>query len=157
VHIDKRDNMRPGWKYGEWERKGVPLRMELGPRDLADEKVMMVSRHDRNKQPVGFTDLAAVVPVELERIQQDLFDRALKRREEATVSIDTWDEFTKLFKGEGGFAHCHWCGEGDCEKTIQDKTKVTIRNIPFDRDETKGECIHCSKPSIGRVLFSQSY
>ncbi|MCK9997501.1 MAG: proline--tRNA ligase, partial [Candidatus Krumholzibacteria bacterium] len=114
-------------------------------------------RHDRNKQPIGFADLAAVVPVELERIQQDLFDRALKRREEATVSIDTWDEFTKLFKGEGGFAHCHWCGDGDCEKAIQDKTKVTIRNIPFDRDETKGECVHCGKPSIGRVLFSQSY
>jgi len=157
VHIDKRDNMRPGWKYGEWERKGVPIRMELGPRDLADEKVMMVSRHDRNKQPIAFADLAAVAPVELERIQQDLFDRALQRREEATFSIDTWDEFTKLFKGDGGFAHCHWCGDGDCEKTIQNKTKVTIRNIPFDRDETKGECVHCGKPSIGRVLFSQSY
>jgi len=157
VHIDKRDNMRPGWKYGEWERKGVPLRMELGPRDLADEKVMMVSRHDRNKQPVGFTDLAAVVPTELERIQQDLYDRALERRREATVMIDSWAEFEKLFKGDGGFAHCHWCGDGDCEQAIQNKTKVTIRNIPFERDETKGECVHCGKTSLGRVLFSQSY
>jgi len=157
VHVDKRDNMRPGWKYGEWERKGVPLRMELGPRDLADEKVMMVARHDRNKQPVGFTDLASAVPAELERIQQDLFGRALKRREEATVTIDTWAEFTKLFKGDGAFAHCHWCGEGDCEKTIQDKTKVTIRNIPFDRDQSKGTCVHCGKESIGRVLFAQAY
>ncbi len=157
VHIDKRDNMRPGWKYGEWERKGVPLRMEIGPRDLADEKVMMVSRHDRNKQPVKFTDLTTAVPVELKRIQQDLYDRALERRREATVTIDSWEEFEKLFKGEGGFAHCHWCGDGDCEQTIQDKTKVTIRNIPLERDETKGECVHCGKPSIGRVLFSQSY
>jgi len=157
VHVDKRDNMRPGWKYGEWERKGVPLRMELGPRDLADRKVMMVARHDRNKQPVGFADVITAAPVELERIQQELFARALDRRREATVTIDTWEEFEKLFTGDGGFALCHWCGDGDCEQTIQGKTKVTIRNIPLDRDETEGECVHCGKPSIGRVLFSQSY
>ena len=157
VHVDKRDNMRPGWKYGEWERKGVPLRLELGPRDLADQKVMMVARHDRNKQPVGFTDLTAAVPGELDRIQQDLYARALERRREATFTIDSWEEFEKLFQGEGGFALCHWCGDGGCEQTIQDKTKVTIRNIPFERDETKGGCVHCGKPSIGRVLFSQGY
>jgi prolyl-tRNA synthetase len=157
VHVDKRDNMRPGWKYGEWERKGVPLRLEIGPRDLADEKVMMVARHDRAKQPVAFADLVGAAQTELERIQQDLFARALRRREEATVDIDTWDDFVALSKGEGGFAHCHWCGEGDCEKTIQDKTRVTIRNIPFSRDETPGACVHCGKPSIGRVLFAQAY
>lgn len=157
VHVDKRDKMRPGRKYGEWESKGVPLRLEIGPRDLADEKVMMAARHDRAKNPVLFTDLATAVPAELERIQQDLYDRAFKRREEATCDIDSWDDFTALFAGDGGFANCHWCGDGDCEKTIQDKTKVTIRNIPFERDETPGECVHCGKPSQGRVLFSQSY
>ncbi len=157
VHVDKRDNMRPGWKYGDWERKGVPLRLEIGPRDLKDEQVMMAARHDRKKQAVKFTDVAAAVPAELDRIQQDLFDRAKQRLEDATINIDSWDDFTKLFKGEGGFAHCHWCGDSDCEKSIQDKTKVTIRNIPFERDETEGVCVHCGKKSIGRVLFSQSY
>ncbi len=157
VHVDKRDNMRPGWKYAEWERKGVPLRMEIGPRDLKDDQVMMAARHDRQKQPVKIADLATAVPAELERIQQDLFDRAKQRLVEATVEIDSWEEFTKLFKGEGGFAHCHWCGDAACEKGIQDKTKVTIRNIPFERDETEGECVHCGNKSIGRVLFAQSY
>jgi prolyl-tRNA synthetase len=135
----------------------VPLRLELGPRDLADEKVMMVSRHDRNKQPVGFAEVAVAAQTELDRIQQDLYDRAFKRREEATVNIDTWDDFTALYQGDGGFALCHWCGEGECEQTIQDKTKVTIRNIPSERDETPGECVHCGNPSHGRVLFAQGY
>ncbi|MBU8870870.1 MAG: proline--tRNA ligase [Gemmatimonadales bacterium] len=157
VHVDKRDKMRPGWKYAEWERKGVPVRLEIGPRDLAGQQVMMAARHDRNKQAVGFTQLATAVPAELDRIQQDLYDRALQRRKEATVQLETWEEFTKLFKGDGGFALCHWCGDGDCEEAIQEKTKVTIRNIPFDRDETEGKCIHCGKSSIGRVLFSQGY
>ncbi len=157
IHVDKRDNMRPGWKYAEWERKGVPLRMEIGPRDLKDDQVMMAARHDRNKQAVKIVDLVTAVPAELERIQQDLFDRAKQRLVDATVEIDTWDDFTKLFQGDGGFAHCHWCGDAACEQAIQDKTKVTIRNIPFERDETEGECVHCGNKSIGRVLFSQSY
>ncbi len=157
VHVDKRDNMRPGAKYGEWERRGVPLRLEIGPRDLAAEKVVMVARHDRSKQAVGFGDLSSSVVAELARIQQDLYDRALARRDEATRDVDTWEEFEALFKGEGGFAMCHWCGDGDCEKTIQARTKVTIRNIPFERDETPGQCVRCGEPSPGRVLFSQSY
>ena len=157
VHVDKRDKMRPGWKYAEWERKGVPLRLELGPRDLAGQQVMMAARHDRKKQPVGFQVLATEVAAELERIQQDLYDIAVQRRTDATCTIDSWDEFVKLYKGEGGFSHGHWCGEGDCEQKIQEKTKVTIRNMPFDRDETPGECVHCGKPSIGRVVFAQAY
>ena len=157
IHVDKRDNMRPGWKYGDWERKGVPLRLEIGPRDLNDEQVMMAARHDRRKQAVKFVDVATAVPAELDRIQQELFDRAKQRMVDVTINIDSWEDFTKLFKADGGFAHCHWCGDADCEKTIQDKTKVTIRNIPFERDETEGVCVHCGKKSIGRVLFSQSY
>jgi prolyl-tRNA synthetase len=157
VHVDKRDNMRPGWKYAEWERKGVPLRLEIGPRDLADEQVMMAARHDRKKQAVKFAELAAAVPAELERIQQELYDRARQRLEDALVDIDSWDDFIALYKGDGGFAMCHWCGDGACEQTIQDKTKVTIRNIPFERDQTEGQCIHCGNKSIGRVLFAQSY
>ncbi len=157
VHVDKRDKMRPGWKYAEWERKGVPVRLELGPRDLAGKQVMMVARHDRAKQPVAFADLATALPAEMERIQNDLYQTALKRRQEATVKLETWEEFTNLYQGEGGFSLCHWCGDGDCEQAIQEKTKVTIRNVPFERDETEGVCIHCGNRSIGRVLFAQAY
>lgn len=157
VQVDKRDNMRPGWKYAEWERKGVPLRMEIGPRDLKDEQVMMAARHDRKKQPAKIADLATVVPAELDRIQTDLHQAAKTRLEEATSNVDSWDDFVALYKGDGGFSLCHWCGDGSCEQNIQDKTKVTIRNIPFHRDETEGTCIHCGNKSIGRVLFAQSY
>ena len=157
IHIDKRDNMRPGWKYAEWERKGVPLRLEIGPRDLNDEQVMMAARHDRKKQPVKFAALATAVPAELERIQQDLYNAAKTRLEASLTDVDSWDEFVKLYQGEGGFSMGHWCGDASCEQKIQDKTKVTIRNIPFERDETEGTCIHCGSKSIGRVLFAQSY
>ena len=104
-----------------------------------------------------FAELAEALPAELERIQADLYAAAVKRREEATFKIDSWDDFTALYEGDGGFAHCHWCGDGDCEQAIQDKTRVTIRNIPFERDETPGACVHCGKPSKGRVVFAQAY
>ena len=157
VKVDDRENVRPGEKYYEWERKGVPLRIELGPRDLAGQQVMMVARHDRKKEAVGFQQLAEVVTGELDRIQRDLFERALQRRRENTHRLETWAEFTTFFEGPGGFAECHWCGDGDCEKQVQEKTKVTIRNLPLDRDTTPGSCVHCGKPSLGRVVFAQSY
>jgi prolyl-tRNA synthetase len=158
VHVDDRDNLRPGWKYTEWEQKGVPLRLELGPRDLAGESVMLKARHDRNKTVVPFAELVAGVQAELDRIQQDLYGRAKQRLVENTHVVDGWNDFLDLFENKGGgFAQCHWCGDGACEQTVQDKTKATIRNIPFARDETKGECVHCGKESIGRVIFAQGY
>jgi prolyl-tRNA synthetase len=158
VHVDDRDNLRPGWKYSEWERKGVPLRLEIGPRDLAAETAMLKARHDGAKAPVPFAGIAAGVQAELERIQTDLFQRATARMEANTHIIDTWDDFTDLYNNRGGgFAHCHWCAGGACEAEVQEKTKVTIRNIPLVRDETPGACVHCGKPSSGRVLFAQAY
>ena len=158
VHVDKRDNMRPGWKYAEWEAKGVPLRLELGPRDLAGQQVMMAARHDRKKQAAGFQTLVETVQAELERIQQDLFDSALRRRKENTHVVDSWEDFVDLYVNRGGgFAEAHWCGDGVCETQIQDETKVTIRNLPLDRDETPGQCVKCGQPSLGRVVFAQAY
>lgn len=157
VHVDKRDNIRPGSKYGEWERRGVPLRLEIGPRDLAAGTVMMAARHDRAKSPVAFTDMAEAIPAELARIQKDLYERAWQRRRDATQEVDSWAEFEAFFAGFGGFALGHWCGDGDCEKRIQAETKVTIRNIPLERDECAGTCVRCGKPSAGRVLYAQSY
>jgi len=157
IEVDDRDNLRPGWKYSEWERKGVPLRLELGPRDLQQQSVMLKARHDRAKTVVPFADVVAGVTQELARIQQDLYDRAVQRREENTHTIDSWDDLVKLYENGGGFAWAHWCGDGACEQTIQDETSVTIRNIPFERDETPGACVRCGKDSIGRVLFAQAY
>ncbi len=157
VVVDDRDNLRPGWKYAEWERKGVPLRLELGPRDLAQQTAMLKARHDRAKSTTPLSGVVAAVTAELDRIQADLYARALARREAATHVIDTWDDFKALYAGAGGFAQSHWCGDAACEKAIQEELAVTIRNIPFERDERAGACVRCGKPSSGRVLFAQSY
>ena len=158
MHVDDRDNLRPGWKYSEWERKGVPVRLEIGPRDLAGETAMLKARHDGAKRSVPFAQIAGGVQAELDRIQQDLYRRAGERMAANTHIIDSWDDFTDLYASrDGGFAHCHWCGEGACEAEVQEKTRVTIRNIPLERDRTPGACVHCGKPSPGRVLFAQAY
>jgi prolyl-tRNA synthetase len=155
--VDDRDNLRPGTKYGEWERRGVPLRLEIGPRDLEQQTVMLKARHDRAKNVAPMAGVVAAVTAELARIQADLYARALARRAAATHVIDTWDDFKALYAGAGGFALSHWCGDAACEKAVQEELAVTIRNIPFARDETPGACVHCGKPSAGRVVFAQSY
>jgi len=157
IIVDDRDKMRPGWKYAEWERKGVPLRLEIGPRDVASGQVMLAARHDRKKQPVPLDGLLETVQKELDRIQTDLFENAVKRREDATHTIDSWDDFLALYDGAGGYAHCHWCGDAACEAQIQEETKVTIRNIPLDQEAESGTCVRCGKPSTGRVAFAQAY
>ncbi len=157
VEVDDRDKMRPGWKYSEWEAKGVPLRIEIGPRDVAAGQVMLVARHDRKKQPVPHDGVLAAVGAEMQRIQTDLFQAASRRREAATHRIDSWNDFVDLFKGEGGFAWCHWCGDDDVEEKIQEETGATIRNIPLEQEEEEGVCVYSGRPSQGRVLFAQAY
>jgi len=157
VYVDDRDNMRPGWKYGEWERKGVPIRLELGPRDIANEACVLATRHDGEKHTVPLAELNQAVEAHLARMQQELYDAAKERLVKNTHRLDTWDEFTGLYKNEGGFAHCHHCGDDKCEESIQDETKVTIRNIPLDAEDEEGACIRCGKPSHKRVLFAQAY
>jgi prolyl-tRNA synthetase len=157
VHIDDRDNMRPGWKYGEWERKGMPIRIELGPRDVAEDKCVLVTRHDGQKFPTPLAGLAEAVAGHLERMQSELYAAAVARREANTHRLETWEEFLALYNGAGGFAYCHHCGQDDCEAAIQDETKVTIRNIPIGTPDESGGCIRCGQPSGRRVLFAQSY
>ena len=157
VHIDDRDNMRPGWKYGEWERKGMPIRIELGPRDVAEDKCVLVTRHDGQKFPTPLAGLAEAVAGHLERMQSELYAAAVARRTANTHRLETWDEFLALYNGAGGFAHCHHCGQDACEAAIQDETKVTIRNIPLGTPDESGACIRCGQPSGRRVLFAQSY
>jgi prolyl-tRNA synthetase len=157
IEVDDRDTMRPGWKYAEWESTGVPVRLEIGPRDLASGQAMMAARHDRRKQAIPLDGALPAVRDELERIQDDLFAIAIRRREEGTVRPESWDDFTALFRGPGGFAWCHWCEDGACEAQIQEETKATIRNIPLARQEEAGACVRCGRPSRGRVVFAQAY
>jgi prolyl-tRNA synthetase len=157
VVIDDRDQMRPGWKYAEWEQKGIPLRVEIGPRDVSAGQVVLAARHDRKKSPVPLERLQEAVTKELARIQSGLFQAAVKHREAKTYRLDNWADFVDLFRGEGGFAWCHWCGDGDVEMQIQEETGATIRNIPLDREAETGACVRTGRPSPGRVLFAQAY
>ncbi len=157
VPVDDRDKLRPGGKYTEWEQRGVPVRFEIGPRDVAAAQCVMVSRHDRKKTPVPLAGAARALADELARIQADLLRLAQGRRESATVRLERWDDFRALYEAEGGFAWCHWCGDGACEARIQEETKVSIRNIPLDREAETGACIRCGRPSAGRVVFAQAY
>ncbi|MFZ6014983.1 MAG: proline--tRNA ligase [Patescibacteria group bacterium] len=154
VKIDNRD-MRPGPRFFEWEKKGVPLRIEIGPKDLEAGTMVTVRRDTGEKQSLTEEGLIDAISEMLEQIQKDMFDKALKFREENTVSVDDYDEFKD--KVEGRFVKAHWCGSEDCEAQIKEDTKATIRCIPFDQEKEKGKCIKCGKESEGRVIFAKAY
>jgi len=168
VKVDDRDNLRPGDKYYEWERKGVPLRIELGPRDLAAGTVMAKRRIaplDANgkalKETLSMQDIGVAVGRILDEFQRFLYERALAFRKANTVVVDTWDDFVAVFKGEGSkFVHAHWDGTGATEKAIKEATKATIRCLPYDGQGPAlepGRCIKTGAPSARRVLFAKNY
>jgi len=157
VHVDDRDNFKPGWKYAEWELKGVPLRLEIGPKDLEKRSVFTARRDVREKAPLPVDGVAAGVAEKLAAIQQAMFDRAVAFRAENTRRVDTWDEFKEVLEAEGGFLQAHWDGTDATETAIQEETKATIRCIPLDDDVEEGACVYSGKPSKRRVLFAKAY
>jgi len=156
VKLDDRDQFSPGWKFNDWELRGVPLRIEIGPRDVAARSVVFVRRHDRQKTSVPLSEVKTAVGKELDSIQQAIFQRAEKFRDDNSTRIDTYDDF-KEFMNDGGFAWCHWCGSAECEAKVQEETTATIRGIPLQPEEEKGSCICCGKPSPHRVVFAKAY
>ena len=156
VEMDKRD-MRPGPKFFDWERKGVPVRLEIGPKDLASKSVVVVRRDTGEKESVKDKEIAKYVVEILEKIQKNLFDKALKFREDNTRPVDSWEEFKKVLEDKGGFLLAHWCGDAKCEAKIKEETKATIRCIPFDQKKEKGRCVLCGGESEGRVIFAKAY
>ena len=154
--VDERD-VRPAWKYYEWERKGVPLRLELGPRDAEAGQVVMVRRDTNEKIPAPQSDLPATVRRTLEAVQTGLFERARKFREENTFAATAWEDFKGILTGRGGFVRAHWCGAPACEAKIKAETRATIRCIPAGEAPSSGECIVCRAPSTVRPVFAQSY
>ena len=155
VKLDERD-LRPAWKYFEWERKGVPIRIELGPRDIEKSEAVLVRRDTGEKRNVLQKQLADEVKKELVAIQKNLFDRALKFQKENTFETENWEEFKKIMAGDGGFVKANWCGETKCELEIKEETKATIRCIPFG-EKASGKCIHCDKKAKEKVIFAQAY
>ncbi len=155
--VDDRDHYRPGYKFNEWEKRGIPVRVEIGPKDLEKEQVVLVRRDTGEKSFVPQDRLAKLLPELLEHIQQDLYNRALELREENTLREDSWERFVKRIDEPGGFFRLHWCGSDGCEARLQEETKATIRLIPLDADKEAGKCILCGGGSEQRVLVAKSY
>lgn len=157
VQLDSRDQYKPGYKFTEWEMIGVPLRIEIGPRDVDNRQVTIVRRDNRQKISVGADSLVPQLKQILDQIQQDLFQKALDFQKANTYSINEYEEFKKILEEKSGFIEAHWCGSAGCENKVKEETKATIRNIPFDRLKEMGKCIICGKDSEGRVIFAKAY
>jgi prolyl-tRNA synthetase len=154
--VDWREE-KPGFKYSHWELRGVPYRVEIGPRDVAANQGVLVRRVDREKQTIGLDALPSQLPHMLADYQRMLFQRALDFRATNTHYADTYDEFKAVLEKEGGFLLAPWCGDGACEKRINAETGATIRVIPFDSADEPGKCLVDGKPSERRVLFARAY
>jgi prolyl-tRNA synthetase len=157
VKFDDRDTYKPGYKFAEWELKGVPVRLAVGMRDLESGSVEVARRDTKEKFAVPMGDLRARILTLMDEIQQNLFDRAAKYREEKTQEVNNWDEFLEVINVKEGFAIAHWDGTGETEEKIKELTKATIRCIPLGRAEEAGVCVYSGKPSAGRVVFAKAY
>jgi prolyl-tRNA synthetase len=157
VKYDNDDTTRPGWKFAEYELKGVPVRIALGLRDLDNNVVEVARRDTKEKSSVSLEGLFENIVQLLTDIQNNLYNRALAFRNENTVKADTWDEFVAILDGKGGFVSAHWDGTPETEEKIKDLTKATIRCIPLNNAVEDGKCILTGAPSKQRVLFARAY
>ncbi|HOC47106.1 MAG TPA: proline--tRNA ligase [Bacteroidales bacterium] len=157
VKYDNRDTHKPGFKFAEYELKGVPVRLAIGPRDAEDGTVEVARRDTLTKETIRRENIVTHVTSLMEEIQQNIFRKAVEFRKENTFTADTWEEFTDIIENRGGFVLAHWDGTAESEEKIKELTKATIRAIPFDSREEKGKCILTGNPSNRRVLFARAY
>ncbi len=157
VKFDDRDTHKPGWKFAEYELKGVPVRLALGPRDLENGTVEVARRDTLEKNTVPLNEVESYVTDLMDKIQQNIFDKAYSFREKNTFLVDDWNEFKKIMATTGGFVMAHWDGTSETEIKIKEETKATIRCIPFNSKLEEGKCIYSGKPSKQRVLFAIAY
>ncbi|MDR0686860.1 MAG: proline--tRNA ligase [Dysgonamonadaceae bacterium] len=156
VKYDNSQNKKPGWKFAEYELKGVPVRLTMGARDMENNTIEIARRDMLTKQTVDFDRVMTTVKTLLVDVQKNIFQKALDFRASQTFTIETYDEFKHKIE-EGGFLLAHWDGTAETETLIKEETKATIRCIPFDGDKTSGRCMVTGKPSVGRVVFARSY
>ncbi|MFH2021558.1 MAG: proline--tRNA ligase [archaeon] len=157
VKLDDRQDYSPGWKFNDWELKGVPIRLELGPKDLQNEQVIAVRRDNGNKVAIKWNELKHRIPLLLEEIQQSMFVKAKIKIEESIVDVNTFEEFLQAEQDKKWIRASH-CGEKECEQAIKDKTNGTKSNcIPFEQPKELGKCVHCKKDAKYKVMWSKSY
>ncbi len=154
--IDNSDNT-PGWKYNEWEMRGVPVRMEIGPRDAQNNSVMLVRRDNRAKEAVSLDALETRLPELLEEVQKALFQRALEFREQNMHYTESYDEFKQIIAEKRGFVRVKWAEDSAAEQAIKEETKATLRVIPLDQPEVQGKCIYTGKPATCEAIFARAY
>ena len=156
VTLDERDE-RPGWKFSEWELRGVPLRLEIGPKDIEKSQVLLARRDTREKIAAPMETLAATVADLLEDIQRTLLERAVRFREEHTQRVDNYEEFKTAMEGRPGFVIAPWCGSADCEAQIKAETQATIRNMPLGAAVPTGRCVRCDAAATAEAWFAKAY
>jgi prolyl-tRNA synthetase len=157
VKFDDDDNTRSGWKFAEYELKGVPVRIALGARDMENNVAEVARRDTKEKSSVSLDNLPGHIIQLLSEIQSNMYQRALQFRTENTVKVDTWDDFVKVLDEKPGFVSAHWDGTGETEEKIKELTKATIRCIPLNNEQETGKCVLTGKPSKERVLFARAY
>ena len=156
VTIDERDE-RPGWKFAEWELRGVPLRLEIGPKDIEKSQVLIARRDTREKLGVAMDGLVDRVRGLLEDVQKSLFERAVRFRDEHTRRVASWDEFAAAMEGRPGFVIAPWCGSDECEARIKSDTQATIRNLPMISTKPSGRCVRCDSDATTEAWFAKAY
>jgi prolyl-tRNA synthetase len=156
VTLDERDE-RPGWKFAEWELRGVPLRLEIGPKDIEKAQVLIARRDTREKLAVPMDGLAGRVSTLLDDVQRSLLDRARAFREDHTQRAVDYESFKRAMDGRPGFVIAPWCGSGACEAQIKTETQATIRNLPLEGRPPQGTCVRCDSPATAEAWFAKAY
>jgi prolyl-tRNA synthetase len=157
VVLDDRDEYTPGWKFNHWELKGVPIRIEIGPRDLKQQQVVMVRRDTFQKTPVKEAEVVATVEKLLEEIQHNLYAKARIDLESKITTVQNYEDFQNVIKTKGGFIKAAWCGKATCETKVKDETGATIRLRPFEKEAATSPCVACGEKAEEMVYFARSY
>ena len=157
VKLDDREAHTPGWKFHEWELRGVPVRVEIGPRDLKKDQAILVRRDTLEKTPAALGEIREILARTLDQVQEGLYQKALKFREENSHRVDSYEEFRERIEKDGGFYWSHWCGSAVCETKVKEDTKATLRAIPLEDGGEGGKCLVCEGDSPRRVVYSRAY
>lgn len=155
VHVDDRNELTPGYKFNDWELKGIPLRIEIGPKDIEKQQIVLAKRYNREKINIGFNEIEKI-PTILDEIQKDMLEIAKVKSKENTINISEYSEFKSKI-GKGGFFIAYWCGKTECEEKIKEETGADIRVIPFGSENTNGKCIYCNEQSRETPIFARGY
>jgi len=156
VHLDDREQLTPGFKFNDWEMKGIPIRIEIGPKDIAKNQIVLARRHNQTKISLDMDGLTEKTLSELKNIQKEMFDAAKKILDERVVRVSEYQQFKKELEN-GKMIDCSWCGNQTCEDKIKEETGADLRVIPFDNTQKTETCIYCKNSGTTNVLFARGY